>query len=409
MAETLEATAEERLINSVCDTKDAAVLLETDSALLGPWTGVWEDAKKYYNRYQQVPDVTVLQEKYPELGTVSVKGAARHYLASLKTEYIEKRTDYLMKKASKKFEEEPAEKVLAELQFNLSKLNRFTQSVRDLDITDYELAEKRILATRELAQQRGGKVGIPLGVDFVDQAYPTGMAPGHMIVLIGWPAKAKTWGAIHIACNAHEQGYKPLVVSLEMTPENMADRIYTTMGSGLFNASDFSRGEVNVDTFREFAHKRFQGKGRFSVVSNDGMADVTPNIVQGKIEQYQPDLLILDYAQLMSDNRKSEAMTPRMMNLSREVKNLATSNNIPVILITAATAEESSDRDRPPLLSSVAWSKSIEYDADLAIAIHKHDDSNLIEWVGRKNRHGELFDGMLNWDIGNGVIETVYG
>ena len=58
MTETLEATAEERLINSVCDTKDAAVLLETDGALLGPWSTVWEDAKKYYNRYQQVPDVS---------------------------------------------------------------------------------------------------------------------------------------------------------------------------------------------------------------------------------------------------------------------------------------------------------------------------------------------------------------
>ena len=403
------ATAEERLINSVCETKNASVLLETDPTLLGPWKDAWEDARKYYNRYQQVPDVTVLQEKYPEIDAVSVKGDSRHYLATLKTEYIRGRTEELMKKASKKFEEEPADKVLGEFQFQLSKLNRFTHSVRDLDITDYDAAEKRIRETRELAQQRGGKVGIPFGIDFVDAAYPTGMAPGHMIVFIGWPARAKTWGAIHVAANVHNLGYKPMIVSLEMTPENMADRIYTTMGSGLFAASDFARGDVNLDEFREFAHKRLQGKGRFNVISNDGLADVTPNIIQGKIEQYQPDLVILDYALLMSDNRKSEGMTPRMMNLSREVKNMATSNGIPVILITAATAEDSSDRDRPPMLSAVAWSKSIEYDADLAVAIHKHDDSNLIEWVCRKNRHGDLFDGMLDWEINRGIINTVYG
>lgn len=397
-----------KLINSVCETKDVAVLMDCDPELLGTWKSVWEDARKYYNRYRSVPDISVLQEKYPELDSVKVKGASAHYLANLKTQYIKTRSEYLANKAMEKFAEEPAEKVLAEFQANLARLNRYTNSVRDLDITDFEAAEKRIKETKERADSMGGRVGIATGVDFVDQAYITGMAPGHMIVVIGWPGKAKTWGATHIACNAFAQGFKPMIVSLEMTPENMADRIYTTMGSGAFRASDFARGDVNTDDFREFAQKHFPKKNRFVVVSNDGINDITPNIIQGKIEQHSPDLLILDYAQLMSDNRKSDGMTPRMMNLSREVKNLAVTNNIPVILITAATAEESSDRDNPPMLSSVAWSKSIEYDADMAIAIHKHDGSNVVEWVCRKNRHGGLFDGLLDWEIDSGVIKTIY-
>ena len=402
------STPEEKLINSVCQTKDVRVLMECDPELLGVWKPVWEDARRYYNRFREVPDITILQDKHEELGSAKVKGPSDYYLSNLKTEYIKTRSSYLMEKAREKFDEMPAEKVLAEFQAQLARLNRHTNSVRDLDITDAVAAEKRIMATRDRAEQMGGRVGISTGIDFVDASYPTGMAPGHMIVFIGWPAKAKTWGAIHVACNAHEQGFKPMIVSLEMTPENMADRIYTTMGSGLFSASGFSRGDVNIDDFREFATKKFKSKDRFAVVSNDGINDITPNIIQGKIEQHRPDLLILDYAQLMSDNRKSDAMTHRMMNLSREVKNLAVTNNIPVILITAATAEESSDRNEPPLLSAVAWSKSIEYDADMAIAIHKHDDSNLIEWVCRKNRHGDMFAGILDWEIDSGTINTIY-
>lgn len=403
-------TTAEKLINSVCENKDVSVLMETDADLLGAWKPLWEDARKYYNRYNSIPDVTVLQEKYPQLETTKVKGAAAHYLSGLRAEFIKTKASRLIDLAEEKFDTgiEPPEKVLAEFQYQLSRLNRYTNSVRDLDITDFDLAEQRIRKTKERAAAMGGRVGISTGIDFVDQAYVTGMAPGHLIVIIGWPGKAKTWGAGHIACNAYMQGFKPMIVSLEMTPENMADRLYTTMGSGLFRASDFALGDINIDDFREFAQKNLKTKNRFSVVSNDGIADVTPNVIQGKIDQHKPDLVILDYAQLMSDNRKSDGMTPRMMNLSREVKNLAVTNGIPIILITAATAEESSDRDEPPMLSSVAWSKSIEYDTDMAIAIHKHDDSNIIEWVCRKNRHGELFDGLLDWEIDTGVIKTIY-
>lgn len=406
------ATVAEELINSICKNKDVSVLMEVETELLGrAFAPVVEDARKYYTRYQSVPDISILKQKYPDLESLDTKGESAYYLSELRSAYIKNQMDSIMEQAADKMENEglaPA-RVLAGIQTKLSRLNKYTNSVRDLDLTDIDAAISRIEKTKERAEAMGGSVGIPMGVDFVDQAYVTGMAPGHLIVFIGWPGKAKTWGAGMVACNAYDKGFKPMIVSLEMTPENMADRLYTTMGSGLFKASDFARGDINVDDFREFAQKRFKAQNRFALVSNDGINDVTPNIIQGKIEQHQPDLVVLDYAQLMSDNRKSDAMTPRMMNLSREVKNLAVTNQIPIILITAATAEESSDRDEPPMLSSVAWSKSIEYDADLAVAIHKRDESNIVEWIGRKNRHGELFAGMLDWEINSGVINTIYG
>ena len=37
-----------------------------------------------------------------------------------------------------------------------------------------------------------------------------------------------------------------------------------------------------------------------------------------------------------------------------------------------ATADDISDHNSPPMLSQVAWSKAIEYDADMAMAVHRH-------------------------------------
>jgi replicative DNA helicase len=199
-----------------------------------------------------------------------------------------------------------------------------------------------------------------------------------------------------------------MIISLEMSPENMRDRIYTMLGSGLFRASNFQRGDVNIDDFSNWAGTSFKDKRGFILVSNEGTNEVTPATVQGKIDQHKPDLVILDYHQLFNDNKRSNSEVERNRNVSREFKMLAVTNNIPVIDITAATADDVSDQDNPPMMSQVAWSKAIEYDADIAMAVHRHPDTNLIEIVSRKNRHGRDFSFYLDWDIDRGIIKELY-
>ena len=125
-------------------------------------------------------------------------------------------------------------------------------------------------------------------------------------------------------------------------------------------------------------------------------------MLQAKIDIHRPDVVILDYMQLFMDNAKTQAMTPRMLNLSREIKLLAMSNELPIVSITAVTDEDGDKRDAPPTLKQVAWSRGIEYDANLAIAVHRPDDSDMVEIIGRKNRHGSLFDFYFDvqWDEG---------
>lgn len=193
-----------------------------------------------------------------------------------------------------------------------------------------------------------------------------------------------------------------------MSPENMRDRIYTMMGSGLFRASDFSKGMVNTDDFHSWATEKFTDKQQFILISNEGQGQVTPNTVQAKIDQYKPDLVILDYHQLFNDSSGAKSEIERNRNISRDFKLLAMRNNIPVIDITAATMDDISDQDSPPMMSQVAWSKAIEYDADMAIAVHKNPQSNIMEIVSRKNRHGTDFAFYLDWDLNRGVVEEIY-
>jgi replicative DNA helicase len=400
---------ESAVITAICQNKDISVVLSGNvDEVFTSHRDVWEGLKSYYLKFKSVPDVSVLVEKFKDFEPTKVKGETEYYLDQLKNEYLTSRLRNLLLTSGASLKTEASSRVISQMQSELTALGKLTSNVRDVDLTDYKEAEKHFQAIKERSDIMGGSPGIKTGFKAIDYSYPTGMAPGHLIVMIGWPGKGKTWFSSYLACKAWEQGFKPMIVSLEMTPENMRDRIYTMMGSGLFKASDFARGDVNIDQFDDWGSKKFTDKNQFILVSNEGMGEVTPNVIQGKIDQYKPDIVILDYHQLFADNQNSKGPTERNMNISKSFKKLAMTNNIPIIDITAATAEESADHDSPPMLNQVAWSKAIEYDADMAIAVHKNPDSNIMEIVSRKNRHGTEFGMYLDWDLNRGIVKEVY-
>ena len=401
---------EATLISAVCKNKDISTLLADNvDELFTSHKDIWEGLKSYYYKFKAVPEAGVLLEKFKDFEIdTNVKAETGYYLDKLKNEYLSNRLKNIIIKSGSMLKEDAASRVLSEMQAQLASLSKFTSNVRDLDVTDSDNAIKHFEATKIRSAEMGGSPGIKTGFEAIDLAYPTGMAPGHLIVAIGWPGRGKTWFTSYLACKAWEQGFKPMIVSLEMSPENMRDRIYTMLGSGLFKASELATGDINIDDFRSWSNKKFENKNGFVLVSNEGMAEVTPATIQGKIDQHKPDLVILDYHQLFSDNKKSMGATERNMNISREFKMLAMTNNIPVIDITAATMDDVSDQDNPPMLSQVAWSKAIEYDADMAIAIHKYTGTQMIEVVSRKNRHGQEFGMYLDWDINRGIVKEIY-
>jgi len=272
---------------------------------------------------------------------------------------------------------------------------------------DFDDAERHFEEVRAKAEAMGGTPGIPTGVNFIDSAYTSGLAGGDLIVVLGWTGRAKSYFTTLVACNAHAKGHKPMIVSLEMNGEKVRDRVYTIMGSGLFRQSDLTLGDIQTDDFKSFK-KKFDDKRDFIVVTNDGVSELTPNVIQAKIDQHKPSMLIFDYAQLATDNEGSSDMTARMRNMSKQYKRLAVQNNIPIILISSATADSSASASEPPTVEQVAWSKQLAFDADLAFAVHKWDDSDIVEIVCRKNRNGPLFSGYLKWDIDRGVVTETF-
>lgn len=395
----------------MCENKDIGTLIvDADVDRLFESHGdVWEDIKAHWNTYREIPSIDQLQDKFRDFDAIPVTSPTQYYLDNLKKDYATARLRASLMEAGQSMKTDPIEKVIMGLEADLSEIIKHTTAIKDMDLTDWKDAEVHMQSVKERSQLMGGSPGIRTGFSSIDLSYPTGMAPGHYVVLIGYPSRGKTWFAAYLAVKAWQQGFKPMIVSAEMSASDMRNRIYALMASGLFKVSDFQIGDVDPDEFRNWARKNLEDRQSFPIVSNaSGEGEITPSVIQSKIDQHKPDLVVCDYMQLLSDNRMSESMNPRMMNLSRELKLMATRNNIPVMAISAVTMDDSKVQDDPPLLSQVSWSKAIEYDADMAMAIHRHADTDIIEVVSRKNRHGTEFNVYLKINLNEGIIEESF-
>lgn len=402
-----------KVINSVCQNKDITSLMGASvDDMFGGYGEVWEFLKTYYIKHKAIPDSTILAERFDYFEPVEAPGETAYYVDALREKYVNSRLKEISSKMRANTGKMASAEVLQKGLGALMKLNQYTTGAKDLDITDFDDAAEHYSEVRAKAIAMGGTPGIPTGIGFIDSAYPSGLAGGDLVIVLGWTGRMKSLITTMICCNAFNRGFKSMILSLEMSVQKVRDRAYTMMGKGMFRNSDLAMGDISEDDFRSWAKKINKGSG-FVVVSHDGVGEVTPALVQSKIDQHKPSIVILDYAQLMSDNSNSQDMTARMRNMSREYKALAVANDIPIVLISSATPDSTASVNTPPIVEQVAWSKQLAFDADLAFAVHRHDGtlsdgSVIVEIAGRKNRNGDLFSGYFRANINLGIYEEYF-
>ena len=396
---------ESALISAVCQNKDIGVVLsENVSDLFVSHADVIQDLKNYYYKYNAVPEVEQLVERHSQFIPETITAPTEYYLDELRESFMQSKLKQTLLAAGKGLKDDSATRVLDSLMKDVTQLAKYSTTIKDINLTDVASAEEHYDALRLHRDSNDGNIGIKVNLKSVDRSMPAGMAPGNLIILLGYSGKGKSWLGGYLANQAFLQGKKPMIVSMEMTAAAMRDRLYATMGDGLFSMANLQTGSIDIDDFRTWSKKNVAGRQPFIIVSSDGIAEVTVNTLQAKIDQDRPDLLVVDYIQLMSDGTNSRNETEKIRNVSRDLKRLALRNNIPVIAISAVTASDLTIPDQPPMLEQVAWSRSIQYDADAAIAVHKYDDTNVVELISRKNRFGPDFCVYLEADFSTGTM-----
>jgi replicative DNA helicase len=393
---------ESKVISAVLEDKQVHVLLQANvDNLLRTHNDVWNFIRNYFENNGTVPPTSLVIEKFRDFEPVAGVGATKHHLDELQAEYLNDNLKDIIRNAAADVQSGQGLEALEDLITKTSELKKNTSAIRDIDVTDIDSALAYYRQVQEQAEL--GVTGIKTGLPGFDNYLPAGIMPGQLGVFLAYPGIGKSWLSLYFAVQAWRQGKSPMVISLEMSETEVRNRVFTIMGDGLWSHRKLSSGQVELDMLKSWHQKNLQGKPEFHIISNDSGGEVTPSVLRGKIDQYKPDFIIVDYLQLMSPNQKADNETVRMKNLSRELKLMAISEEIPIIAISSATPDDVNKLDTVPTLGQTAWSRQIAYDADWVLALGRGANSDIIECVFRKNRNGFMGEFFIETDFDKGM------
>ena len=392
---------ESKVISAVLEDKQVHVLLQANvDGIMRTHGDIWQFIRNYYEQNGIAPPSSLVVEKFRDFSPVDGVGATKHHLEELQAEYLNDSLKDILREAATDVQIGKGGEVLEALITKTSELKKNTSAIRDIDATDIDAAVAYFQQLKE--QQESGAIGIKTGLPGFDNYLPSGIMPGQLGVFLAYPGIGKSWLSLYFAVQAWKQGRSPMIVSLEMSETEVRNRTFAIMGEGVWSHRKLSNGEVDVDDLKRWHKNKIEGKPEFKIISNDTGGDITPSVLRGKIDQYKPDFVIVDYLQLMSPNQKSDNETVRMKNLSRELKLMAIAEEVPIIAISSATPDDVTKLETVPTLGQTAWSRQIAYDADWVLALGRGSNSDVIECVFRKNRNGFMGEFMVQVDFDKG-------
>jgi replicative DNA helicase len=392
---------EGKTLSAVLNDKQIHVLLQANvGQMLRTHTDIWDFIREYYEQNQTVPPVNVVKQKFSDFDYTSETGATKHHLDELKTDFLNDNVKVMLRSAATQVQEGDSMSALDVLMSETARLKHITSTARDLDVSNVDDAIAYFENVKRM--QESGTHGIYTGLAGFDNYLPAGITPGQLGVLLAYPAIGKSWMALYLAVQAWKNGKSPLIVSLEMTETEVRNRVFAIIGQGMWSHRKLSRGDVETDMMKKWMQKTFEGKPSIHIISNDGIGEVSPSVLRGKIDQYKPDIVFVDYLNLMTSNTRTDNEVVKMKNLSRELKLLAISEQIPIVAISSATPDDVTDMNSVPTLGQTSWSRQIAYDADWLLALGRAANSDVLEAVFRKNRNGFLGEFVVQVDFDSG-------
>ena len=275
--------------------------------------------------------------------------------------------------------------------------DRDYEDIKDLVIRSLENIEAA-------ARSKGSVTGIATG--FYDLDYKTaGLQNSDLILIAARPSMGKTAFALNIAeYVAVKHQTTTAIFSLEMSKDQLIKRLLA-MNSNV-DSQNIRTGNLQdaewvklVDSARELG-------------SSHLIIDDTPGIsvskLRSKCRKYKMDhdlgLVIIDYLQLMSSDRKSDSRQVEISEISRSLKALARELDVPVIALSQLSRAVKGRPDKRPMLSDLRESGAIEQDADVVMFLYRDEYYNkdtekpgVAEVIIGKQRNGPTGTSELAW------------
>lgn len=256
---------------------------------------------------------------------------------------------------------------------------------------------RNVVAEWQRRSDVGGMVGLSTGFEALDKR-THGLNAGDLIILAARPSMGKTALAMNIVESvAVDQGKPVLVFSLEMTAEQLLDRMASSVGRIPY---DLIR-TGNVFKVPEYDCKAMPTVSRIKDAPlhiDDRPALTIPQMraTARRIHKQTPlSLIVVDYLQLA--RAKAESRVMEVTQISQGLKAIAKELGVPVLALSQLSRAVEQRSDKRPGNADLRDSGAIEQDADVIWFIYRDEVYNestkqrgVAEILCTKQRNGPI-------------------
>jgi replicative DNA helicase len=237
--------------------------------------------------------------------------------------------------------------------------------------------------------------GTPTGQKDLDQLLGN-LQGSRLYVLAARPGQGKTSELLTISRNAAGAGKRVAIFSLEMTNQQINNRLISRE-TGI-DSQKLDTGKFPKDFWPRIT-AGMERIGKLPIHMDDTPA-ITPLQLKSKCMRWimangPLDLIIVDYLQLMTSGQRMENRTQEVGYISRALKALSKELNVPVLAAAQLSRAVEQRADKRPQLSDLRESGDIEQDADVVMFLHRsdsdpEDDVTYPDLIVEKHRGGPV-------------------
>ena len=256
----------------------------------------------------------------------------------------------------------------------------------------------------ELSNKGEDVTGISTGFVDIDRR-TAGFHGSELIIIAARPGAGKTSFALNIAQNAATgSGATVAVFNLEMPAVQLVARMLSS--ESMVTAEALKKGDIKDDEWERIG-EAVDVLSKTNIYIDDTstitVEEICARCRKLKLE-HNLGMVVIDYIQLISDNRKDGNRMKAIEEISRSLKLLSKDLNIPVIALSQLNRSVEKREKKEPMLSDLRESGAIEQDADIVMFLSREgaynpevEEPNKTKCNFAKHRGGEMGDEYLTW------------
>lgn len=217
-----------------------------------------------------------------------------------------------------------------------------------------------------------------------------GLRPGHLVIVGARPSVGKSFVGVGMARHAASRGETVLFHSLEMSAEELTDRVIAPLAP--VTLSTLAAGGVSAEELDKLGDTIVAKDVLSWPLFIDDRSSLTLAGISGRARDLkrkgQLSLIVVDYLQLITPADRKASREQQVASFSRGLKLLAKELDVPVVALAQVNRGSGDER---PRMSHLRESGAIEADADEILLLHVSDEEDMygqLEIIVEKNRHG---------------------